>query len=206
MAVERELGLKLVYKLVGENEQVKCDVCGKSVPTGHPYALKSRPTTRGERIILLEEYECVTICSVVEGFKKTYQGDFDTPKPPMVYNPMWDNEPEIAAKGENRRIVTEREGIWVATGYIRQVRLGPSLFIECSAEQIQRKAFALDHQNRGGSFESWVTPDGMRVREYKQDDRDLRQGHWYFPASWVVIAPNLRMATIGELVGQRLKD
>jgi hypothetical protein len=102
--------------------------------------------------------------------------------------------PRYATEREQSRlrIVVGRSGECISHGYIRivswEASKGRVSFVECTAEQIQKKIFTLDRANPDpyGNFNAYITPSGFRAREYRRDiGEHMRAGCWYLALSFV---------------------
>jgi len=146
--------------------------------------------------------ECLTACSVYKRTLEDSEADrgYLPSAKPVPYDAMWDELPEMATENEKRLRIVTKTGLWIATGYERIVSIGANRrkFLECSKAQIQKPMFSLYPQEKDGYgvYEMWKSPDGMKVREYKQDDRSFRAGYWYPPLHMLTIAPQ---ATLGDV-------
>jgi hypothetical protein len=179
--VEEKIGKQLQYGLA--TDELMCGTCQKKIRIGHPYAVKRIIKVIDGEIVLVNSVECLVMCSQMTGESEK--------KVPSYYAKCWQELPRYATETEQvgLRIVTRRAGNCVAAGYTRIVELHSIknsrtlLFLECSASQVKRKMFALapDGGDIYGAYETWTTPCGMRVREYKQNNGEMRAEFWYMP-------------------------
>lgn len=159
-------------------EERHCDLCGRSIPVGTAYLQTAKVVAISGELAINKTIECLRSCS--EASDELEPREFEFKKRPEV----WADMPATATELERSyRIETAQGGIWVATGYRQILRLGQFEYLEVANDQVQKRSFASDPRNADsfGKFEGWVTSDGMRAREYLQDDRNCLQGHWYLP-------------------------
>ena len=169
-------------------EKMKCGSCEKDIPVGRPYQIKQTIKLLEGEYVVERTIECMSPCSLVLQSLMEAELDSQPVRSSVTFPAAWDDLPLNPTSDEQRvRIVTTRNHIWIASGYTRILEWesgkGKNRYCECSVDQIQKRAFVLDPQNKDsfGVWERSRTSDGIVVRKYKESYRDLRAGFWYLP-------------------------